>query len=66
MIDFRTARRYRFVEVNGDGVPDLVVFFAIEGVGVSKRFDSFIPVFTTETLAPAGQHVRPSGYRMLD
>jgi hypothetical protein len=65
-LEFRTARRYHFVDVNADGVPDLAVFFAIEGVGVSKRYDSFIAVFVTEPLAPVGQRVRPSGYRMLD
>jgi hypothetical protein len=65
-LELRTARRYHFVDVNGDGVPDLAVFFAIEGVGASKRYDSFIAVFATETLAPVGQRVRPSGYRMFD
>lgn len=65
-LELRTARRYHFADVNGDGVPDLVVFFAIEGVGASKRYDSFLAVFATETLAPAGQRVRPPGYRMLD
>jgi hypothetical protein len=65
-LEFRTARRYHFADVNGDGVPDPVVFFAIEGVGASKRSDLYIAVFGTEPLAPAGQRVRPSGYRLLD
>lgn len=65
-LEFRTARRYHFVDVNGDGVPDPVVFFAIEGIGASKRFDYYIAVLGTEPLAPTGQRVRPSGFRLLD
>jgi hypothetical protein len=40
--------------------------FAIEGAGASKRADLYLAVFGTEPLAPAGQRVRPSGYRLLD
>ena len=65
-LEFRSARRYHFVDVNGDGVPDPVVLFAIEGVGASKRDDYYIAVFRAEPLAPTGQRVRPSGYRLLD
>ena len=64
--EFRTARRYHFVDVDGDGVPDPVVFFAIEGLGASNRHDLFFAVFRTEPLPPAGQRLRPAGYRLLD
>ncbi|MBI3372447.1 MAG: hypothetical protein HY017_11930 [Betaproteobacteria bacterium] len=64
--EFRTARRYHFVDVDGDGVPDPAVFFAIEGLGASNRHDLFFAVFRTEPLVPAGQRLRPSGYRLLD
>lgn len=65
-IEFRTARRYHLLDVNGDGLPDPVVLLAIEGVGLSKRFDAYIAVFHTEPLAPTGQRARPSGYRLFD
>ena len=64
--EYRTARRYHFVDVNGDGVPDPAVFFAIEGLGASKRYDFYLAVFRTEPLASSGQRARPPGYRLLD
>ena len=65
-VEYRTARRYHFVDVNADGVPDPVVFFAIEGLGASKRYDFYLAVFRTEPLAPSGLRLRPPGYRLLD
>ena len=64
--EFRSARRYHLLDVNGDGVPDPVVLFATQGLGANRRVEYYLAVFATEPLAPSGQRVRPSGYRLLD
>lgn len=44
-VEYRKARRVHSIDVDGDGVPDTVVFFTIEGFAGGNNYTSYMTVF---------------------
>jgi hypothetical protein len=55
-VEYRKARTIHFVDVDGDGVQDAIVFFTIEGMAGGNNYEQYLTVLK-------GQ---PSGFLPLD
>ena len=43
--EYRDARRYHFIDVDSDGMEDVVVFFTIEGFGGGNNYNFYMAIF---------------------
>jgi hypothetical protein len=55
-VEYRKARTIHFVDVDGDGVQDAIVFFTIEGMAGGNNYEQYLTILK-------GQ---PSGFLLLD
>lgn len=55
-VEYRKARIIHFVDVDGDGMQDAIVFFTIEGMDGGNNYEQYLTVLKG----------RPSGYLLLD
>jgi len=64
--EFRTARRYHYADVNGDGVPDAAVYFTLETLGQGNQYSVWFALLQAEPFPQSGSRIRPPAYRLLD
>jgi hypothetical protein len=55
-VEYRKARTIHFIDVDGDGVQDAIVFFTIEGMNGGNNYDQYLTVLKGQA----------SGFLLLD
>jgi hypothetical protein len=65
-VEFRSARRYHFLDVNADGVPDAAAFFTLETLGQASQASVWFALLVAEPFPQSGQRLRPPAFRLVD